>query len=304
MKNLNWVFFCFWIGLSNSLSQASELNLPEVGNLTQVGRLMVFPSQKEATWFLASGLNSELSCSTATSNSSSRACIVKVFNTVTSEEEAALKALTPGFAAYDGFRDFNTDIVTSIAESFETLSSPLESGRTLLLQTLAVSSKYPYASVIAKVTLNDAETLTHEYETGSLGVFVSKVTIRGEKTETYLAIRDTGPIKFVLTKSLVTGPMKGGELKAALKLALSQSTIARVGLESDEANAIAYEHLLTDFFHLNSKGRFEVKAGKVNSLDKVLVIVDETYSVTMNCKATLPLTKGAMSSVQCTEAEL
>jgi hypothetical protein len=279
---------------------ADGLNLPEVGQPTPAGRLMAFPSSKGMTWFLASGLSSTMDCTPAPQGVLNRVCTVRVYNTVTDEEVNALKALTPSWAQYNGFRDFNSNIVSSIDDRFESLSGELATGSPMYMKTLGISNQAPYASMMVRVGVREGESLLNSYQNEGVGEFVSEVEIQGEWTETYLALHGVAPIQQVLNRCHNSGGMKGSVLKQALKDAIAQTTLAREGLEPDEARAIALDHLLENFFVLDGRNHYQVKLNHGADVVEGWVVVDETYSPTpMRCKAVLPLKKGAVGTVTC-----
>lgn len=300
--NTQLVSLLFVISSLSAPAFAEGLNLPEAGSPAQAGRILAFPSVKGVTWFLASGLSSTLDCSGG--GFSNRVCSVKVFNTVTDKEEAALRALTPAWGQFDGFRDFNTNIVTSIDERFESLAAPLDQAHPLIMRTLAVSNQSPYASLLVRISTGDGDVLQKAYDTVGLGNFVSEVTLRGESTETYLALREIDAIRDVLNRCVSSGGMKGSALKAALKSALNQVQLVRQGLEADEAQIVAYEQVLRTFFKLAGRGRYQVRQDRLPLLQEGYVIVDETYApVTMKCRIVLPLKKNAVSTAACQPQE-
>lgn len=285
-------------------SDTHGLNLPELSNPTLVGRIMAFPSIKKMTWFLASGLSSRLDCTQALQGSTTRACQVRIFNTVTVAEDAGLNRLALPGTQSSSFQDYNSNIVRTVDEHFDGMLGAMSNGATMLLKNLAISDRIPYASIMSRASIIESDALIKAYQGDGVGTFVSDVTINGEETETYLAIYGTSAIKAVINKAQSAKGLKAADLRTALKAAVTESNLVQYGMELDQAQTFAFEQILKTYFQASAHGRFAVRKNMLTSLTDSLILIDETYTPEKyRCTVTLPLKSGAVSSVQCETEE-
>ena len=193
--------------------------------------------------------------------------------------------------------DADSRITYGIGGDFKNLHSTLAT-HTLVMNTLAMSDTFPYASAVARLGQSDTVALQSDYLVGGIGTFVTKFFLNGIVLGDQLKLTDTHALTETF-KSLLGKTIHSSDLRIRLQAAFRNSQPVIKHFTFDEAAVIAYRFLLTHYFSRNPNGKFSLNANY--DVASKLDIVDETEYKKLICETTLELRKGAASTTQCEE---
>lgn len=293
----------FLVILATTLSSAPgfaeelmrEKNLPNVAGLKPAGRVALFESPKELSWYLPLSLSSTLSCSP--SGSSKRSCYLRVTNSLGESEAKALNA-----RGVISLSPFDRSVVLSVRERFEGFSIDENVAETKL-ETLAMNEKGPYASLGFRAESKKVEAVESRYADGTLGArFVSEVELRAEAVGEYVEVRD--PARLQSEMLALPRRMSRSELQNSLVALVRRLDLAVFDLDREAAEDRVRGDLLRHFFKINWRKSFDVQVEAVRAMGQRYVITDQTSEpFLLKYTTVLELKEGARSSTSCEGVE-
>jgi hypothetical protein len=290
--------------LISALSAHAE-NLPSTRQVEAQGGLAFFAGPKRIVWFAPFAFSSSLECGRGETDRD-RTCNLRIHHALSGEDQGWVShyASLGAEREVSGLTASNSDIVQKVEERFEKMDRRVPTGSATSLRTLAFSDDAPYGSIRFWMFPGTERALLNAYASSGVGTFISEATLRAERNEDYLEIRNTAPLREVIEKA-----------RQGLKLSVLRSMISNAVLVGqpvannftvEEAIRIAYRHLLGGWFKRTRAGSYEPGPLALETLDALqgepLVIIDESYDDrTIRCRAELPIRKDARASVSCEE---
>jgi len=284
---------------SAALGDSGLPNLPELTEASPIGRVMTFPTDKSYFWFMPAAFSSKLVCSPA--GTEFKSCSLVIYNNLSTEEEAHLaEAARIRNSQLVSFTPLNQQIVQSLDETFENLPASLTGFTPIQFRTLQMMGQRPYASIAFRLKAAEADALAAQYQDTGLGAFSAKVSLLGEKTFEYLALKD-GASFVTFLKRLVQTKLLPQEIKRqALEVIRSEELISK-NLTPEESVILAYRFFMARFFSFDEQtGTYQVRDFDPNILSGRVVLLDTSQkSIPQECEARLILKQDAQSSVTC-----
>jgi hypothetical protein len=280
-------------------AQGLNSNLPNVGDIENVGRLKAFLSPRGVTWFYPAAFSSTFKCLEPSSGAKSRICTLVIVNALQDDEKNGLTRLGD---IVGGTVTHFTDVepfVQKIDESFDALPG-FFTAPPLLLRTLRLGPpNVQYASVSQRFTTDQAAGLLEAYGHDGIGKFMSTVQFRAERTSGFVALRDPSSLIKRLTQ---LGPeFSYGDAHTAIVDSLDVQVVVNRNVDFDSAKVLVEFFVRGQCLKLNGNGTYSFKRPAEECLPKPSVVFDETVSpIAAQCTATLLLSEAGTVSATCT----
>ncbi len=297
MKFLSPIFVLLLAAASQAHAQLA--NLPDFVAPQVIGRVTLYASVQPLSWLQPTAFESEMSC-TGTDASAHRTCSIKIFNRLSNNEQSELDRLTRELGLnVVALSDIDNRVVGGITESFTGLPQDV-GAQTQSMRTLRLSdSKFPYGSVMFRAEGGRASDLLQQYTSSGLGSFKVSFQVHGQKTETYLGLRDGACVKSKLQDMRGrTVPFR--EINRLLDGVMRDCQVRALGYADDEISVYLRVQLRETLFSGNWSDGYQVKTDAVEKLGETYVIARAAGpETTLNCQTELKLQQSAVAVTTC-----
>jgi hypothetical protein len=272
--------------------------LPSLAHPEQVGRLMYFRGPRPLTRFAPLAFSTSLTCEPRLVGPD-RTCIIRITNDLSPDDLAQMTGLQAGNPRLQ-FTPLSSEQMEEIHEDFQKMDRDIPMAGVKPPGTLALS-RDSYVAISFNKSKKIVERLLAAYEKDGLGVFSAKFSFDAERTEDYLELIDTSPLKSLMERSSLG--VKPSDLWPSLESALHAGGLTANNLTEAEAVAIAYRTVLANFFRLTRESLVFPRSERLGDLPDSVILVNETQSpIRGRCQATLPIKHGAQATISCREA--
>ena len=280
---------------SSVQAQADNYNVPNASGQQIVGRIKVFNSPRGVTWYLPTAFSSRLSCTTG--GGATRICTVTIYNFLEETEKSDLATLQQ---TVGGKLSYFTSIEPFVSKVDEAMSVdlPNPTSQPLLLRTLQLNGpKIPYASLMQKMTNEQAADLLSKFSTTGIGEFNSKVTFRAERTNAYLKLLDTEAAVAAWKQS---GAVNSSGFRSLIHDSLNSAKIISYGIDESTRLTFTEYYVRNQCFTVRSDGKYYADKPDSQCLPKNSIVLNETSEpFVTTCVAKLNIKQDAKVIVNC-----
>jgi hypothetical protein len=278
-------------------SAAEEFALPNYAGRDQVGRLLVFRSDKSVNWYAPLAFSADFRCFGGTDGK--KACSLQIYNTATRTERASLARLETTVGTPVSFFTNLESFVTDISERFVDLptnfQAPVSTPRTLTLKGEGI----PYISHLLRIPSDQADAIELQFRQSGVGNFLVKFTLQAESIETLVGIRNTTPLTEYL-RSLEKAPMSLSSATKGIHDAIEKGGIISIGLDKEVALHVLYWKIRGHFLQRVQSDLITAKADTIKEIPARMIVIDETVRpLTLRCTASLKLMPGSEVASHC-----
>lgn len=284
---------------SKAFSQVIDVNnKPQILEVKSIERVVAFKGFKKNVWFTPTAFSVDFNCSPSNNKTT---CSLRVFNRLSNSELTSLQEVTSEGQQLLQLSDIDSGIVSQIEGRFRDLP-PRLTDQNVVMNTLAMSAQFPYASALARFDQLEASTLKTQFETVGLGTFETRFKIQAERSEDFLALLNPAPL-ILLLKSTSGRKMRLSTLKSELNAAIAKSSVFSMNHTVEQEIVAAYRAARLRFYNQNKQGLFETNESEIDSITKQLILIDDSEATTLTCTSSLELKRDALSVTHCGEEE-